>query len=308
MERLPTSPNGAAPGGSGGICAAPIVRSKVQTSRGEPIPEFGLAKGTNPSHHPLMADIQTNRLRLDACLVERGLVQTRSRARDAIQRGHVRIAGRVETKASFAVEADAEISIDDPAQAYVSRAALKLAAGLDHFAVDADGRVALDIGASTGGFTQLLLQRGAAHVVAIDVGHGQMHPSISGDPRVSGIEGLNARELTRDDIDGRTFDLLVADVSFISLTLVLPPALDLAEPGTDAVFLVKPQFEAGREAIGKGGMLRDPGTAVAVAERLRDWLAAQPGGEALGLIDSPIAGGDGNREFLLNGRKTSSCG
>ncbi|NDW06689.1 TlyA family RNA methyltransferase [Jiella pacifica] len=255
-----------------------------------------------------MADIQPNRLRLDACLVERGLVKTRSRARDAIQRGHVRIAGRIETKASFAVAVDAEISVDDPAQAYVSRAALKLKAGLDEFGVEADGRAVLDIGASTGGFTQLLLERGVAHVVAVDVGHGQMHPAIAADPRVSSIEGLNARELTRDDIDGRTFDLLVADVSFISLILVLPPALELAEPGADAVLLVKPQFEAGREAIGKGGMLRDPGTAVAVAERLRDWLGAQPGWQALELIDSPIPGGDGNREFLLHGRKTSSCG
>ncbi|MCE7028568.1 TlyA family RNA methyltransferase [Jiella avicenniae] len=255
-----------------------------------------------------MADIRSNRPRLDACLVERGLVQTRSRARDAIQRGHVRVDGRVETKASFAVEADAEISVDDPAQAYVSRAALKLKAGLDRFGIDARRRTALDIGASTGGFTQLLLERGAAHVVAIDVGHGQMHPAIAADSRVGAVEGLNARELTREDIDGRTFDLLVADVSFISLTLVLPPALELAEPGTDAVFLVKPQFEAGREAIGKGGLLRDPETAFAVAERLRDWLGAQPGWQAPGLIDSPIAGGDGNREFLLNGRKTSSCG
>ena len=254
-----------------------------------------------------MTEEISNRLRLDACLVERGLMQTRSRARDAIQRGHVRIDGKVETKASLAVEIDAAVTIDDPAQAYVSRAALKLKAGLDQFGVDPKDRTALDIGASTGGFTQLLLERGVAHVIAVDVGHAQMHPSISDDPRVTPIEGLNAREMTRDDIGGQHFDLLVADVSFISLMLALPPALDLAEPGTEGVFLVKPQFEAGREAIGKRGLLRDPSTAVAVAERVRDWLGGQPGWQALELIDSPIAGGDGNREFLLHGRKASPC-
>ena len=254
-----------------------------------------------------MTEISPDRLRLDACLVDRGLMQTRSRARDAIQRGHVRVDGKVETKASLAVDMNVAISVDDPAQAYVSRAALKLKAGLDRFGVDPHGRSALDIGASTGGFTQLLIERGASHVVAVDVGHGQMNPAIAADSRVTSIEGLNAREMTRDDIGGRAFDLLVADVSFISLMLALPPALELAEPGTEAVFLVKPQFEAGREAIGKGGLLRDPATAEAVAGRVRDWLHEQPGWQALDLIDSPITGGDGNREFLLHGRKASPC-
>ncbi|ORE91448.1 TlyA family RNA methyltransferase [Aurantimonas sp. 22II-16-19i] len=254
-----------------------------------------------------MAEHIESRIRLDACLVERGLSPTRSRARDAIQRGHVRVEGRVETKASLAVDPGAAIAIDDPAQAYVSRAALKLKAGLDGFGANPAGRSALDVGASTGGFTQLLLERGAAHVLAIDVGHDQMNPVIAADPRVSCIEGLNAREMTREDLFGRSFDFLVADVSFISLTLALPPALELAEPGTEAVLLVKPQFEAGREAIGKGGLLRDPSQAETVAARLRDWLDAQPGWQALELIDSPILGGDGNREFLLHGRKAKSC-
>ncbi|MBO0905329.1 TlyA family RNA methyltransferase [Jiella sonneratiae] len=245
-------------------------------------------------------------MRLDACLVARGLAATRSRARDAIRRGHVTVDGRVETRAGASVGADAALSFDDPAGRYVSRAALKLRHGLDRFAVDARGRIALDIGASTGGFTEVLLESGAAHVVAIDVGHGQIHPRLAADPRVTVIEGLNARDLTRDNLGGAAVDLIVSDVSFISLRLALPPALDLAEPGADGIFLVKPQFEAGREAIGKGGLLRDPAIAATVAEGVRDWLDAQPGWAALGLDASPIAGGDGNREFLLHGRKAAA--
>ena len=254
-----------------------------------------------------MSEPDPNRLRLDTCLLERGLVASRSRARDAILRGHVRVDGTVVTRASAIVTSEAAIAIDDPAQAYVSRAALKLKHALDVFGVDPAGKTALDIGASTGGFTQTLLEAGALHVLAIDVGHGQMHPAIAADRRVTAIEGLNARDLTADDLGGRRIDLLVADVSFISLTLALPPALALAEAGAEGIFLVKPQFEAGREAVGKGGMLREPGEAPAVAERLRLWLDIQPGWHAGNLIDSPIAGGDGNREFLLNGRKASPC-
>lgn len=253
-----------------------------------------------------MSGPASHRTRLDASLVERGLVATRSRARDAILRGHVSVDGRIETKASLAVGADQQVTVNDPAGGYVSRAALKLAAGLDHFGIDPQGRMALDIGASTGGFTQLLLERGAAHVLAIDVGHGQMHPTVAADPRVTLHEGLNARELTRAELGGRAINLVVSDVSFISLTLALPPALALAEPGAEGIFLVKPQFEAGREAIGKGGLLRNPGEAEAIAARLFDWLGAQTGWQPLGLIPSPIAGGDGNREFLLHGRKTTT--
>ena len=163
--------------------------------------------------------------------------------------------------------------------------------------------MALDIGASTGGFTQVLLERGAAHVTAIDVGHGQIDPQPCAPIRASpSIEGLNARDLTAADLGGARPDFLVCDVSFISLTLALPPALGLAAPGARGVFLVKPQFEAGREAIGKGGMLKRPGRwRRAIAEALRAWLDALPGWRALGLHPSPIAGGDGNREFLLAG-------
>ncbi len=245
----------------------------------------------------------SGRRRLDELLVARGLFASRSRARDAVERGTVRVDGAVAAKPGQAVDAGAALDVDDPARAYVSRAALKLVAGLDCFGFDAAGSMALDIGASTGGFTQVLLERGAAHVTAVDVGHGQMHPSIAADPRVRSIEGLNARDLTSADLEGRVPDLVVSDVSFISLKLALPPALDLAQPGARAVLLVKPQFEAGKEAIGKGGLLKNPALAEAVAEDLRSWLDGLPGWRAAGLIPSPIEGGDGNREFLLGGVK-----
>jgi 23S rRNA (cytidine1920-2'-O)/16S rRNA (cytidine1409-2'-O)-methyltransferase len=248
-------------------------------------------------------DPQTSRLRLDELLVRRGLFATRSRARDAVERGTVSVAGAAATKPGASVPEDAVISVDDPAQRFVSRAALKLIAGLDYFGLDPSGRDALDVGASTGGFTQVLLERGARHVVAIDVGHGQMDPQLRSDPRVSCVEGLNARDLEAPHLGGIEPDVVVCDVSFISLTLALPAALRLAAAGAFGVFLVKPQFEAGKDAIGKGGLLRDPGEGPAIAERLRAWLDGVPGWRALGLCPSPIEGGDGNREFLLAGAK-----
>jgi 23S rRNA (cytidine1920-2'-O)/16S rRNA (cytidine1409-2'-O)-methyltransferase len=244
-----------------------------------------------------------DRIRLDELLVQRGLYATRSRARDAIERGAVTVDGAAVTKPGHAVPPSADIAIEDPAARYVSRAALKLIAGLDHFGLDPAGCEALDIGASTGGFTQVLLERGAAHVTAIDVGHDQIDQSLRGEPRVTVIEGLNARDLSAENLGDKNPDFLVCDVSFISLTLALPPALSLAAPGAKGVFLVKPQFEAGREAIGKGGILKDLAEGPRIAERLRAWLDAQPGWRALGICDSPVAGGDGNREFLLAGTK-----
>ncbi|TGQ35710.1 MULTISPECIES: TlyA family RNA methyltransferase [unclassified Mesorhizobium] len=248
------------------------------------------------------------RQRLDELLVQRGLFASRSRARDAIERGTVTVDGNLARKPGQSVSPDCLITIDDPARGYVSRAALKLIAGLDHFGLDPAGSEALDIGASTGGFTQVLLERGAAHVTAIDVGHGQMHPDIAGDPRVTVIEGLNARDLSARDIGRRTPDFIVSDVSFISLRLALPPALAIARSGARAVLLVKPQFEAGREAIGKGGLLKDPYDAARIAGLLQDWLDGIPGWRTLGLHLSPIEGGDGNREFLLAGIKDAGVG
>jgi len=240
--------------------------------------------------------------RLDQALVMRGLAPTRARARDAVLRGHVTVDGRPALKPSLAVAPDARLALDDPAAAYVSRAALKLVAGLDHFAYPAAGRIALDIGASTGGFTQVLLERGAARVHAIDVGHGQLDPRLAGDPRVHAREGLNARDLVLDDLGERP-DALVSDVSFISLRLALPPALDLAAPGAFGIFLVKPQFEVGRAGIGKGGIVRDAAEGVTAAEAIADWLGSVAGWRVDGLIPSPIVGGDGNHEFLLGARK-----
>ncbi|MGV3548275.1 TlyA family RNA methyltransferase [Rhizobium sp.] len=241
--------------------------------------------------------------RLDHILVQRGLFESRSRARDAIERGTVTVAGAIAIKAGQLVDEDAEISVDDPAQAYVSRAALKLIAALDHFGLSPEGLDCLDVGASTGGFTQVLLERGARHVMALDVGHGQLVAKIAEDPRVANLEGINSRELTADMLDAPV-QALVSDVSFISLKLALPPALELAEPGAWLVALVKPQFEAGRENVGKGGMLKDPSSGPQIADDLEKWLNSLGGWQSLGVIPSPIAGGDGNQEYLLAGRKT----
>lgn len=247
--------------------------------------------------------MNASRIRLDMLVAERRLLDSRARARDAILRGRVRVEGVVVSKPGQAVDEDARVELDDPAAAYVSRAALKLLAGLDAFAISPDGLNALDIGASTGGFTQVLLERGARHVVAVDVGHDQLHTSLREDARVTNLESLNARDLECAHLGGRRIGLVVSDVSFISLRLALPPALALAEPGAHAVLLVKPQFEAGREAIGKGGLLRDPARGPEIADELSTWLDVQPGWRSLGVHPSPIAGGDGNAEFLLAGVK-----
>ncbi len=241
--------------------------------------------------------------RLDEALVARGLFATRSRARDAVKRSTVSVNGNVETRPGRLVGEGDSLTTDDAARHYVSRAALKLVAGLDHFGLDVEGSVALDIGASTGGFVQVLLQRGARCVFAVDVGHDQMHESLRRDPRVINLEGLNARGLEAADLDGTAPDLVVSDVSFISLKLALPPALQLAAPGAAAVLLVKPQFEAGRDAIGKGGILRDPADGPRIADELASWLDGQAGWRAIGWTPSPIEGGDGNREYLLAGVK-----
>ena len=240
--------------------------------------------------------------RLDQLLVSRGLFESRSRAHDAIERGTVKVAGSVASKAGKMVDEAAEIAVDDPAQAYVSRAALKLIAALDHFGLSPEGMTCLDVGASTGGFTQVLLERGATHVTALDVGHGQLDRRLRDDPRVTNIEGLNARDLTQRDLSTLT-QAIVSDVSFISLKLALPPALELAEHGAWLAALVKPQFEAGREAIGKGGILKDPALGPRIAADLEAWLNSLGGWRSLGVIPSPIAGGDGNQEYLLAGRK-----
>ncbi|TWG89642.1 23S rRNA (cytidine1920-2'-O)/16S rRNA (cytidine1409-2'-O)-methyltransferase [Mesorhizobium sp. J18] len=247
----------------------------------------------------------SNRIRLDHLLVERGFFASRARARDAILRGTVSVGGMPASKPGQRTPLDATVSVDDPARKYVSRAALKLVHALDAFGLEPRGRHALDLGASTGGFTQVLLERGAAHVTAVDVGHGQMGAGLRADPRVTCVEGVNARDLTPADLGGAAPGFIVSDVSFISLKLALPPALALAAPGAHGIFLVKPQFEAGREAIGKGGILRDLRHGRRVAEEMAVWLGTNAGWHALGVKDSPIDGGDGNREYLLAGAKAT---
>ena len=242
-------------------------------------------------------------MRLDQMLVQKNLVQSRSRGRDAILRQCVKVNGNPAKRPGQEVSANDEITINDPTSEYVSRAALKLLAALEHCKFEVAGKNCLDIGASTGGFTQVLLEKGAAHVVAIDVGHGQMADVVASDQRVTNLEGINARNLQAVDLGNRQIEVIVSDVSFISLKLALSPALQLAQSGACGVFLVKPQFEAGREHIGKGGLLKDPQMGEFIANDLRNWLDQQPGWHHTRLLPSPIVGGDGNREFLLCGRK-----
>ncbi|PIT69423.1 TlyA family RNA methyltransferase [Bartonella tribocorum] len=243
-----------------------------------------------------------SRKRLDILLVEKNFFTTRSRARDAVMRQTVKVNGEIVCKAGQIISDNAEIVVCDPAQNYVSRAALKLIAALDAFPIITDKVTAIDVGASTGGFTQVLLERGATHVIAVDVGHHQFDKRLLGNRAITLLEGLNVRDFQQEHLGGREIDLIVSDVSFISLKLALPQILSLAKKGTQAVLLVKPQFEVGRKHLGKGGIL-DLSRAKETAEGLFDWLNTQTGWRAKGLLPSPITGGDGNVEYLLFGEK-----
>lgn len=236
--------------------------------------------------------------RLDLALVARGLVATRAKARDLIARGEVRIDGEIASKPAMTVREAQTIDVDAQAAAQVSRGAVKLTAALDHFGLDASGRIALDIGASTGGFTQTLLERDAARVYAVDVGRGQLHEMIASDERVVALEECDARTIDRALVPD-PIDAIVADVSFISLQKALPAALTLAASGCWLVALVKPQFEVGRDGVGKGGVVRDQALRERALADVRDWLTTQEGWTVTGAIPSPIEGGSGNVEFLL---------
>lgn len=236
------------------------------------------------------------RKRIDQLLVERGVFESRARARAAIEAGRVSVAGRPVAKPSELVEEDAKIEAE-AAHSWVGRGALKLVHALDLWPVAVEGRVAIDVGASTGGFTEVLLSRGAAFVFAVDVGRDQLHASLKDNDRVADLSGVDARSLDHGRID-RSPDLIVSDVSFISLTKALPAALGLAMTGTDLVALIKPQFEAGREHVGKGGLVKDPVVIARVEQEIIAFLEAA-GWSVRGLAESPIPGGEGQVERLV---------
>jgi 23S rRNA (cytidine1920-2'-O)/16S rRNA (cytidine1409-2'-O)-methyltransferase len=238
------------------------------------------------------------RTRLDRLLVERGLAESREKAQALIMAGEVTVDGRKASKPGQTVESECalEVLARPP---FVSRGGLKLAAALGEFGIDAKGKICLDIGASTGGFTDALLKAGAARVHAVDVGAGQIDWKLRADPRVALHERVNARYLTFEEI-GEPADLIVCDVSFISVRLILPAAVPLLRPDGQMVILIKPQFEAGRGQVGKGGIVRDPRIHQAVCERVT--AAVREHGFQTALMESPILGAEGNKEFLLHAR------
>ena len=235
--------------------------------------------------------------RLDVALVERGLIDSREKARRAIMAAQVLVNGQPVAKAGTLVAADAELSLV-AREKFVGRGGLKLEGALDTFEIDPAGRICIDVGASTGGFTDCLLQRGAAKVYAVDVGHGQIDWRIRQDTRVDVREGVNARYLLSADFDPSP-SLAVADVSFISLTLVLPAVFALLLPASEMVVLIKPQFELARADVGRGGIVREAGLREQAVERIRDFVA-RSGCQWVALRESPITGRDGNVEFLAH--------
>lgn len=237
-------------------------------------------------------------MRADAALVARGLAESRTRAQALILAGVVYSGETRIDKPGQAIAADAPLEVRGADHPWVGRGGLKLAAALDHFAIDPAGRVCLDVGASTGGFTDVLLARGAARVYAVDVGRGQLAWRLRTDPRVVVREGVNARHLSRTEVPDPV-ELITCDVSFIGLQTVLPAALALTAPGAHLAALIKPQFEVGKGRVGKGGVVRDPALHAEVCERITAWLAARPGWHVLGVTESPIAGAEGNTEFLI---------
>jgi 23S rRNA (cytidine1920-2'-O)/16S rRNA (cytidine1409-2'-O)-methyltransferase len=245
------------------------------------------------------------RERLDRILQSRGLARSRERAQALIMAGGVRVDGRLVSKAGALVPATAEVVLASADHPYVGRGGLKLRGALEELRIDAEGRVALDIGASTGGFTDCLLQRGAARVYALDVGSGQLDWSLRKDARVDVLEGMNARYLKAEDLPGPV-DLAVVDVSFISLRLILPVLPPVLQTEADVVVLVKPQFEVGRREVEAGGLVRDPGKHRAVLQSISG-AASKAGLRLAGACASPITGAQGNREFFLHLKTAGAC-
>ena len=240
--------------------------------------------------------------RADQILVEGGLAESRSRAQALILAGQVFLGERRVAKPGDMIAADAVLTVRGRDHPWVSRGGVKLAHAIDAFEIPVAGRVAVDIGASTGGFTHVLLTKGAARVYAVDVGHGQLAWSLRQDERVVVRERTNARALGPEHVP-EPVDIVVCDASFIGLRTVLPASLALTVPGADLIALIKPQFEVGRDRIGKGGVVRDPALHRQVCDDIRGWLAHQAGWSVRGVTDSPITGPEGNREFLIAARR-----
>jgi 23S rRNA (cytidine1920-2'-O)/16S rRNA (cytidine1409-2'-O)-methyltransferase len=241
------------------------------------------------------------KLRLDQLLVERGLAESRAKAQALILAGAVWSGDRKLDKAGTSFPEDQPLEVKGRDHPWVSRGGVKLAHALEHFAIDVTGAVALDIGASTGGFTDVLLTKGAARIYAVDVGHGQLAWKLRQDPRVIVLERVNARHLTAEQVP-EPVDIVVCDASFIGLETVLPAALARAKPQARLVALIKPQFEVGASRVGKGGVVRDPALHRAVCERIAAWIAAS-GWTVEGIVESPIRGPEGNTEFLIHARR-----
>ena len=242
------------------------------------------------------------KIRLDQLLVDRGLAESRTRAQALVMAGLVFSETKRLDKPGHRVAADISLTLKGPDHPWVSRGGVKLAHGLGHFGIEPDGLTCLDIGASTGGFSDVLLQGGAAKVYAVDVGHGQLDWRISNDERVAVLYKTNARHLTQEQVPDPV-DLIVCDASFIGLEVVLPNSMALASPGAYLVALIKPQFEAGKGQVGKGGIVRDEALHEKVCGRISDWLGGQEGWRVLGITESPITGADGNKEFLIGARR-----
>jgi len=249
-----------------------------------------------------MSEIKLAKQRADQLLVDQGLAESRAKAQALILAGLVSCAGGRIDKPGQQVAADAALAVKGNDHPWVSRGGVKLVHALDHFGIAVKGKTTLDIGASTGGFTDVLLSHGAARVYAVDVGHGQLAWKLRQDPRVVVHERLNARHLTRAHVP-EPVDMITCDASFIGLATVLPAPIALAADAAELVALVKPQFEAGRGHVGKGGVVRDPAVHREVCERAAAWVAAQSGWTVVGVVESPILGPQGNREFLLYARR-----
>ncbi|WP_159350949.1 TlyA family RNA methyltransferase [Roseomonas harenae] len=240
--------------------------------------------------------------RADLALVERGLAESRTRAQALILAGKVFSGEQRVDKPGQVLREDDPLEVRGQDHPWVSRGGLKLAHGLQAFGLDPASRVCIDVGASTGGFTHVLLHHGAVRVYAVDVGHGQLAWNLRNDPRVVVLERLNARYLEATHIP-EPVGAVVCDASFIGLATVLPAALALTAPGAFAVALIKPQFEAGARLVGKGGVVRDPNVHRAVCARVQQWWSSLPGWEVLGITESPITGPEGNKEFLIGARR-----